>query len=143
MRRVPEAGSRRHLLPGYRPSSATPRVFSGSARSSRQNGSTSPNNSAALRSADNPKEDREDKNNCSKAEYVARERSQVPGDAGAVIPPDYSPPCLDASAAAPAKLTVPTVLLVHHTGKPDKDGNVTQRGTSKREDILNTTILLT
>jgi DNA-directed RNA polymerase specialized sigma24 family protein len=35
-----------------------------------------------------------------------------------------------------------TVLLVHHTGKPDKDGNVSQRGTSKREDILNTSILL-
>jgi DNA-directed RNA polymerase specialized sigma24 family protein len=35
-----------------------------------------------------------------------------------------------------------TVLIVHHTGKPDRDGNVTQRGTSKREDILNTSILL-
>jgi RecA-family ATPase len=35
-----------------------------------------------------------------------------------------------------------TVLIVHHTGKPDKDGNVSQRGTSKREDILNTSILL-
>lgn len=35
-----------------------------------------------------------------------------------------------------------TTLLVHHTGKPDKDGNVSQRGTSKREDILNTSILL-
>src|ERR1700730_5955522 len=35
-----------------------------------------------------------------------------------------------------------TVLIVHHTGKPNKDGNVSQRGTSKREDILNTSILL-
>lgn len=35
-----------------------------------------------------------------------------------------------------------TVLLGHHTGKPDKDGNVSQRGTSKREDILNTSVLL-
>src|SRR5215472_3947064 len=34
------------------------------------------------------------------------------------------------------------VLLVHHTGKPDKDGNVSQRATSKREDILNTSVLL-
>jgi len=35
-----------------------------------------------------------------------------------------------------------TVLIVHHTGKPNRDGNVSQRGTSKREDILNTSILL-
>src|SRR5215470_17927990 len=35
-----------------------------------------------------------------------------------------------------------TVLLVHHAGKPDKDGNVSQRATSKREDILNTSVLL-
>jgi hypothetical protein len=35
-----------------------------------------------------------------------------------------------------------TVLIVHHTGKPNRDGQVSQRGTSKREDILNTSILL-
>ena len=35
-----------------------------------------------------------------------------------------------------------STLLVHHTGKPDDKGNVTQRGTSKREDVLNTSILL-
>lgn len=35
-----------------------------------------------------------------------------------------------------------TVLIIHHTGKPDENGNVSQRGTSKREDILNTSILL-
>jgi RecA-family ATPase len=35
-----------------------------------------------------------------------------------------------------------TVLLIHHTGKPDKNGNTKQRGTSKREDVLNTSILL-
>ncbi len=34
------------------------------------------------------------------------------------------------------------VLMLHHTGKPDKNGNVRQRGTSKREDVLNTSILL-
>jgi RecA-family ATPase len=34
------------------------------------------------------------------------------------------------------------VLLIHHTGKPDKNGNTKQRGTSKHEDILNTSILL-
>jgi hypothetical protein len=26
-----------------------------------------------------------------------------------------------------------TVLIVHHTGKPNRDGQVSQRGTSKRE----------
>lgn len=36
-----------------------------------------------------------------------------------------------------------TVILVHHTGKPDQlTGLVRQRGTSKREDVLNTSILL-
>lgn len=36
-----------------------------------------------------------------------------------------------------------TVVMVHHTGKPDAlTGNVSQRGTSKREDVLNTSILL-
>ena len=35
------------------------------------------------------------------------------------------------------------VLLVHHTGKPKrKDGRGDQRGTSKREDILNASLLL-
>jgi DNA-binding CsgD family transcriptional regulator len=34
------------------------------------------------------------------------------------------------------------VLLVHHTGKPNDKGRTKQRGTSKREDILNTSILL-
>jgi hypothetical protein len=33
--------------------------------------------------------------------------------------------------------------VVHHTGKPKrKDGRADQRGTSKREDVLNTSILL-
>lgn len=35
-----------------------------------------------------------------------------------------------------------TVVLVHHTGKPDKSGQVKQRGTSKTEDVLDTSILL-
>lgn len=36
-----------------------------------------------------------------------------------------------------------TVIFLHHTGKPDKEtGLSTQRGTSKREDVLNTSILL-
>jgi AAA domain len=36
-----------------------------------------------------------------------------------------------------------TVLIVHHTGKPKgKSGRGEQRGTSKREDILNASILL-
>jgi putative DNA primase/helicase len=36
-----------------------------------------------------------------------------------------------------------TVLLVHHTGKPRrKNGRADQRGTSKREDVLNASILL-
>lgn len=36
-----------------------------------------------------------------------------------------------------------TVLMVHHTGKPKgKKGRADQRGTSKREDILNASILL-
>lgn len=35
-----------------------------------------------------------------------------------------------------------TVVFLHHAGKPDDGGHVKQRGTSKREDILNTTILL-
>jgi hypothetical protein len=35
------------------------------------------------------------------------------------------------------------VLILHHTGKPDKEtGMVTQRGTSKREDILTASILI-
>lgn len=37
-----------------------------------------------------------------------------------------------------------TVLFFHHTGKPDAEtGKTRQRGTSKREDVLNTSILLT
>jgi KaiC/GvpD/RAD55 family RecA-like ATPase len=35
-----------------------------------------------------------------------------------------------------------TVVLFHHTGKPDSNGNTKQRGTSKKEDILDTSILL-
>lgn len=35
-----------------------------------------------------------------------------------------------------------TVIGIHHTGKPDKRGDVKQRGSSKREDILNTSIIL-
>lgn len=36
-----------------------------------------------------------------------------------------------------------TTLLLHHAGKPDREtGLSSQRGTSKREDILNTSILL-
>lgn len=35
-----------------------------------------------------------------------------------------------------------SVLFAHHTGKPDMYGNVQQRGTSKREDVLNASILL-
>ncbi len=35
-----------------------------------------------------------------------------------------------------------TVVLLHHAGKPDEKGMVKQRGTSKREDVLNTTLLL-
>jgi RecA-family ATPase len=35
-----------------------------------------------------------------------------------------------------------TVLLLHHGGKPDKSGRSRQRGTSKREDVLNTSIML-
>jgi hypothetical protein len=35
-----------------------------------------------------------------------------------------------------------TVVFFHHTGKPDKYGHTKQRGTSKKEDILNTSILL-
>lgn len=35
-----------------------------------------------------------------------------------------------------------TVVIIHHAGKPDQEGNTRQRGTSKREDILNTSILL-
>jgi putative DNA primase/helicase len=34
------------------------------------------------------------------------------------------------------------VLLVHHTDHPDKSGRTTQRGTSRHEDVLNTSILL-
>jgi RecA-family ATPase len=36
-----------------------------------------------------------------------------------------------------------SVFVVHHGGKPDEKGQVTQRGTSKREDIMNTSISLT
>jgi RecA-family ATPase len=35
-----------------------------------------------------------------------------------------------------------TTVLFHHAGKPDAAGNTKQRGTSKREDVLNTSILL-
>jgi len=35
-----------------------------------------------------------------------------------------------------------SVLMFHHTGKPDKSGHTSQRGTSKREDVLNTSIVL-
>lgn len=35
-----------------------------------------------------------------------------------------------------------TVVFLHHTGKADDKGFVKQRGTSKREDILNTSIVL-
>jgi len=35
-----------------------------------------------------------------------------------------------------------TVLLIHHTGKPGKKGRSDQRGTSKREDILNSSLRL-
>ncbi len=35
-----------------------------------------------------------------------------------------------------------TVVLIHHARKPDDRGFVAQRGTSKKEDILNTTLLL-
>lgn len=35
-----------------------------------------------------------------------------------------------------------TVIFLHHTTKPDKAGFVHQRGTSKREDILNSSLLL-
>jgi hypothetical protein len=36
-----------------------------------------------------------------------------------------------------------TILLVHHTGKPRrKSGKADQRGTSKREDVLNASIIL-
>lgn len=35
-----------------------------------------------------------------------------------------------------------TVIFLHHAGKPNEKGYVTQRGTSKREDILNTSILM-
>jgi hypothetical protein len=36
-----------------------------------------------------------------------------------------------------------TVLMVHHTGKPkNKNGRGDQRGTSKREDILSASIML-
>jgi putative DNA primase/helicase len=35
-----------------------------------------------------------------------------------------------------------TVLLLHHGGKPDRSGRSRQRGTSKREDVLNTSIML-
>jgi RecA-family ATPase len=34
------------------------------------------------------------------------------------------------------------VLIVHHNGKPDANGHSSQRGTSKREDILNTSVVL-
>lgn len=35
-----------------------------------------------------------------------------------------------------------TVLFIHHTGKPDMNGRVRQRGISKREDPLNAVVLL-
>lgn len=35
-----------------------------------------------------------------------------------------------------------SVLMLHHAGKPDQFGNVQQRGTSKREDVLNSSLLL-
>jgi hypothetical protein len=35
-----------------------------------------------------------------------------------------------------------TVVLYHHTGKPNKSGYTRQRGTSKKEDVLNTSMLL-
>jgi hypothetical protein len=35
-----------------------------------------------------------------------------------------------------------TVLFMHHGGKPDNRGRSTQRGTSKREDVLNVSIML-
>lgn len=36
-----------------------------------------------------------------------------------------------------------TVLLLHHSGKPDrKTGRTVQRGASKREDVLNTSVML-
>lgn len=35
-----------------------------------------------------------------------------------------------------------TVVLFHHTGKPNASGEVRQRGTSKHEDVMNTTMVL-
>jgi putative DNA primase/helicase len=35
-----------------------------------------------------------------------------------------------------------TVLFLHHGGKPDDKGRSKQRGTSKREDVLNTSVML-
>jgi putative DNA primase/helicase len=35
-----------------------------------------------------------------------------------------------------------TVLFLHHGGKPNDKGRSTQRGTSKREDVLNTSVML-